>query len=243
MKWIAAPVLAVFAAWACAASASPPTLVKSPDYAKDAEAFPTLSGRSQAVARINAALRAENAAARTAVANCLYGGATPETGYWWEQAVDVPLLGARYVAFWAHGNQSCGGAHPNALSIPMTFDLASGQRVDWSLLLPDAWLRPGPGLKRSMTWGIPVAAKLKALYIDQARREDLAPECLAAFADRFLGFDFWPDGKGKGLAMAAQALPHAIEGVCGGPVILPLEALQAAGVDAALVHDIGAAGR
>ncbi len=243
MKWVIVPALLAFTAMTGAAASSPPDLVKSPSFTRDAEAFPTLAGASKGIVRINAALRAINERSRTEIANCLFGGATPLTHYWWEQAVDVPLLGERYVAFWVHGNRSCGGLHPNALSLALTFDLVSGGRVDWLQLLPDAWFRPGPGLKRSMTWGTPVSKQLKSLFIDQARRRALATDCLTAFADPFLGFDFWPDGKAKGLAMAAQALPHAIEGVCGGPVILPLEALQAAGVDAALVHDIGAAGR
>ena len=78
-------------AWAASA---PPTLRKTPNLAKNAEAYPTLVGATQATARINRAVRAANARQREDMKDCRRDA--PQDGYWWEQSVDAPLIGAHF---------------------------------------------------------------------------------------------------------------------------------------------------
>ena len=110
MKSIVFAVLVALAASPTSAASAPPTLRKTPDFAKDAEAYPTLVGATKAIARINRALRAANAQATQDIEECRRDA--PPEDYVWEQSVDAPLIGAHFVSFWAHGNMSCGGAIP-----------------------------------------------------------------------------------------------------------------------------------
>ena len=224
-----AALLAAPAAWPAEAA---PTLRRTPDLAKDAEAYPTLAGASQGVAKINRALAALNAKRRKEIRDCRHAAGRD---YEWGQAVDVPLLGDHFVSFYVHGDQSCGGAHPNTIDESATFDLQSGELVNWNVLLGDNLLgreANGPDLRPS--------PRLRALVLAEADKNQADPDCRAAFADAKTSFDFWPDARAKGLAVHAQSLPHAIEGACGEAVIIPLAALKALDVSGPLVADIEA---
>ena len=142
MKSIAFAVLIALAAppgWPSAWAASAPmTLRKTPNLAKNAEAYPTLIGATPAIARINRALQAANARQREDMKDCRRDA--PQDGYWWEQSVDAPLIGAHFVGLLAQGNMSCGGAHPNCITEALVFDLRTGERADWRKLLPASLL-------------------------------------------------------------------------------------------------------
>lgn len=218
-------------AWAASA---PPTLRKTPNLAKNAEAYPTLVGATRATARINRAVRAANAGQREDMKDCRRDA--PQDGYWWEQSVDAPLIGAHFLSLWAHGNLSCGGAHPNLIDEALTFDLKSGERVDWRRRLP-ALLRAAPG-RASGGAGAIASPALTALFIDESEKEGVGADCKEAFAEQEMKFDFWPDAKAKGLAMRAVNLLHWAEGPCSGPVTIPVEALKQFGFDGSLIKDI-----
>ena len=119
MKAIAFAVLVALIAPPALAASAPPTLRKTPNLAKNAEAYPTLVGATPAIARINRALQAANAKQREDMKDCRRDA--PQDGYWWEQSVDAPLIGAHFVSLWAHGNLSCGGAHPNFIDEALRF--------------------------------------------------------------------------------------------------------------------------
>ncbi len=238
MKSIVFAVLVTLAASPTSAAGAPPTLSKTPDFAKDAEAYPTLVGASKAIARINRALRAANAQRLKDIEECRRDA--PPGDYVWEQSVDAPLLGAHFVSFWAHGNMSCGGAHPNVLMETLVFDLSTGERVDWRKLLP-AQLRGAPGGASDGTAPSPdeiASPALTALFIAESNKEGVGADCKEAFAEQAMNFEFWPDAKGKGLAMRAANLLHWAEGPCSGPVTIPAETLKRLGVDALLIQDI-----
>jgi hypothetical protein len=242
MKSIVFAVFVALAASPASAASAPPTLRKTPDFAKDAEAYPTLVGATQAIARINRALRAANAQRFKDIEECRR--AVPPEDYVWEQAVDAPLLGAHFVSFWAHGNMSCGGAHPNFIDEAFVFDLGAGEPVDWRKLLP-AQLRGAPGRASDGTAPPPdeiASPALTALFIAESDKEGVGADCKEAFAEQEMNFEFWPDAKAKGLAMRAANLPHWAEGPCSGPVTIPAATLKSLGADALLIHDIETGG-
>ena len=142
----------------------------------------------------------------------------PQDGNWWEQSVDAPLLGAHFVSLWAHGDMSCGGAHPNSIDEAFVFDLSSGEPVDWRKLL-SAQLRGEPGQASDGT--VPpreeiASPALTALFIAESEKEGVGPDCKEAFAEQDMDFAFWPDAKAKGLAMRAVNLLHWAEGPAAG---------------------------
>ncbi len=216
--------LAAQPAWA---ASSPQPLRPAPNLAKDAEALPTLVGGTRAITKINRALAAANARQLKDMKDCLRDA--PEEGFWWEQAAEATLLGARYVSFYRHGNFSCGGAHPNFIMDAFVFDLRTGKPVDWRKLLPPELIgKPGPEL---------ASPQLTALFI-AASDKDSAPECKEEFEHVNLRFELWPDAKARGLAMHTSSLQHSVEGVCAGPTTIPLATLKTLGVNAALLRDI-----
>ncbi len=242
MKSILLAVLVALAAAPASGASAPPSLRATPDLAKDAEGFPTLLGATPAIARINRALRAANAQRTKDIEDCRRDA--PPGDYTWEQWVDAPLLGAHFVSFWAHGNNSCGGAHPNFVMEALVFDLSTGERVDWTKLLP-ADLRGKPGRASDGTplqpdeIASPAAA---ALFIAESEKEGVGADCKEAFAEQEMDFEFWPDAEAKGLAMRADNLLHWAEGPCSGPATIPVETLKRLGVNAALIEDIESGG-
>ena len=232
MKLIAFAALVSLAAPSASAVSAPPMLHKTPNLAKNAEAYPTLVGATPAIARINRALRAANAKQSEDMKDCRRDA--PQDGYWWEQSVDAPLIGAHFVSLLAQGNLSCGGAHPNFIVEALVFDLSTGARVDGRTLLP-VQLRGKP----DQAADIPIASPaLTALFIDQSEKEGVGASCNEAFAEQEMSFTFWPDAKAKGLAMRAANLLHWAEGPCSGPVTIPIETLKRIGFDALLIEDI-----
>jgi hypothetical protein len=242
VKSIALAVLVALIAPPAWAADAPPTLRKTPNLAKSAEAYPTLVGATRAIARINLALQAANAKQHADMKDCQRDA--PQDGYWWEQSVDAPLIGAHFVSLWAHGNLSCGGAHPNLVDQALVFDLSTGERVDWRKLLP-APLRGEPGRASDGTAasaGAIASPALTALFIDESEKEGVGADCKEAFGQQEMKFAFWPDAKAKGLAMRAANLLHWAEGPCSGPVTIPIATLKRLGVDAPLIEDIETGG-
>jgi hypothetical protein len=241
MKSIAFAVFVVLVmppAWPPAWAASgPPTLRKSPNLAKSAEAYPTLAGATSAIVRINRVLQSANAKQRDDMKDCRRDA--PHDGYWWEQSVDATLLGAHFVSLWAHGNMSCGGAHPNLVDEALVFDLKTGERVDWRRLLPAPLRgesrRPSDGPMPAEAIASPA---LTALFVEESEKEGVGADCKAAFAEQDVNFEFWPDAKAKGLEMRAANLLHWAEGPCSGPVTIPAATLKRLGFDALLIEDI-----
>ena len=246
MKSIAFAVLAALIApsvWPSAwAASAPPTLHGTPNLAKNAEAYPTLVGPTPAIARINRALRAANAKQREDMKDCRRDA--PRDGYWWEQSVEAPLIGAHFVSLLAQGNMSCGGAHPNFIAEALVFDLRTGERVDWRKLLPASLLaEPGRASNGTAAPTDAIASPaLTALFIEESEKEGVGADCKEAFGEQTMNFVFWPDAKAKGLAMRATNLLHWAEGPCSGPATIPIETLKRLGVDALLIEDIATGG-
>jgi hypothetical protein len=242
LKTVSIAILVALIASSASAANAPPTLRKTPNLAKNAEAYPTLVGATPAIARINRALQAANAKQRDDMKDCRRDA--PQDGYWWEQSVDAPLIGAHFVSFTAQGNMSCGGAHPNFIDEALVFDLRTGERVDWRKFLPASWLAaPGrPAAGGNPSTDAIASPALTALFIDASDKEGVGADCQEAFGQQEMTFDFWPDAKARGLAMRAANLLHWAEGPCSGPVTIPAETLRRLSFDGALIEDIETGG-
>jgi hypothetical protein len=79
MKSMLVAILVALAAPPAWAASAPPIVRKTPNLAKDAEAFPTLVGATTAIARINRALQAANAEQLDEMKDCLRDA--PQDGY------------------------------------------------------------------------------------------------------------------------------------------------------------------
>jgi hypothetical protein len=184
MKLIALAVLVALAAPPASAASASLTLRKTPNLAKDAEAYPTLVGATSAIARINRALQAANARQREDMKDCRRDA--PQDGYWWEQSVDAPLIGAHFVSLLAQRNMSCGGAHPNFVAEAVVFDLRTGEPIDWRKRLPASLLaEPSRASGGAASPANAIASPaLTALFIDESEKEGVGADCKEAFGEQ-----------------------------------------------------------
>ena len=83
----------------------------------------------------------------------------------------VRMRGPDYFALLVSEELSCGGAHPSNALTPITYDIATGQRVNWpNLFGAEAKVRrayePEPGERPTDLFASPV---LHAIYLKQVR--------------------------------------------------------------------------
>ena len=91
-------------------------------------------------ARINAALRREDARAIEAAHEChaSYQGVEQENaGGKWMRSVSVTMAGPRYLAYQVSDSYYCGGPYPNdGLRSDFVYDLGTGAPVNWLRVFP-----------------------------------------------------------------------------------------------------------
>ena len=239
--FVAASLLALSAA---SAADRVVTLRVPPALKKDLDAMPRIAKPAdRAERRINAALNRLDVQLIKDVAECKDNDGKPGE---WERSIEVSMHGPGYLSFLIHDNTSCGGAHPNADTSALVFDLKTGAAADWRRVLP-------PALTGTMTPDAPGLLSSKRLYdlyvagYDiRPGASDAPPECKdavrAAGASQPPVMEVWPDAKSGGLAVSFE-LPHAVQGVCGEAVTIPIATLRAEGAKPALLEAIEAAGK
>lgn len=139
-RLIAATAAAALALSACSEQQEPkgngPTqdvaqavaLEGQPDIAAGVQALPRLVGEDPAIAAINADLTRIDTEAKS-------DGCDGGPGF--ERTVTEPMTGPGYFTVYIAKNYACeGAAHPSTDEAPITWDLATGQRVDWAAALP-----------------------------------------------------------------------------------------------------------
>ena len=105
-----------------------------PPVGKNVAAMPRIIAPVDAAeTRINAAVRRLDATVSKAADACKGLDGKPGD---WERAIDVPMRGPGYLSYVITDNLSCGGAHPDAATMLIVYDLRSGAPVDWTRLLP-----------------------------------------------------------------------------------------------------------
>ncbi|ACL58590.1 hypothetical protein [Methylobacterium nodulans] len=220
------------------------------DLAKGLAALPRIAApRDAAEEAINAALARLDAKARKAAAECRKESGGRGS---WERTVAVAMRGPRFLSYAITDSAFCGGAHPNAGTMAIVYDLVSGAPVDWTTLLPPALtgqvaLATGMDGTRMVTLA---SRRLHALYLAGYRPKTDSPKaeaaedaaCREAVAS---GFDTppammaWLDAREGGLALSFD-LPHAVQ-ACADAVVIPTAVLRQEGAKPLLLQAVEAA--
>lgn len=215
------------------------TFVDTPPLSPKVAAAARLAGSSAPIAAINADLALVDAMGRQAAMDCEGGGFT--------RAVTQPMTGPGYVTYMVSDEYECGGPYPSTSQTPITYDLATGRRVDWSNALPN-WgvtsdsLTDMPAGSTASVHSMALARWYSARMLANPDQEWLA-DCRDVFDPQSLndgGFAIWADAGNESLSVSPQ-LPHVVQ-ACGEQASLSAEDLVAAGVPADMIAALKAAG-
>jgi hypothetical protein len=215
--------------------------------AADLAAFPRLVAApdDKGAERINQALDRRDRQLQSAVKDCRSNSDRPADATW-SRVISVAMRGPRYLSLVANDSWDCGGAHPDFSLLVLVYDLNSGSPVNWTRLLPVSLIQ-GTSLDSAgdgTQIGVVSSRALQALYLKAQSsdpKEPLDPECRDVLSDPGLKFNIWPDGKGDGLALQTQGLPHVVAACGSDSVIVATSTLRKLGVQPALLAAIDAA--
>ena len=215
-------------------AASAGTLTAPKPLVKDVDALPKLTARDAASVKINNALQKLDKQVLKARKECVSGKNTS-----WMRTVTTTMAGPQFLSFYVTDSVDCGGAHPDAASFALVYDLKTGKAVDWSKLLPKALVESSStdsGADGSII-GVVGSKQLSQLYIESLGT-DLDKDCKEVLVEGDLKFILWlEDGhKGQkaqgqntqGLVVQTTSLPHVVQ-ACADTVTLPLARLQQIG--------------
>lgn len=225
-----------------------PTLTLLPELARGVAALPRLTGDTEAIRAINADLERMDAQVRKAIPECFAEGVQHPD---WTRIVDAPSTGPRFFSLTILDDLYCGGNHPNNARLSVTYDLSTGRRVNWSDLLPVAFVGPldettsvfdfdftvsrSPTLFGWLRGKIPVQTEE-----DRSWFEDCAPLYQGGVGGSSLMISI--DAEHEGLAIETVSLPHAAR-ACGSNEVMPIAELQRIGAAPMLIEAIRTAHR
>jgi hypothetical protein len=217
----------------------------TPDLGKDIAALPRLVGTTRAIAAINADLDTLDAAARESAASC----DNPDGGY--SRWITQPMTGPAFVTYAISEEYNCGGPYPSTGQTTVTYDLASGRRLDWSDVLKAMNANNGdtegmPAGSVPIVYSPALAAwyvrTIKAQIAGQDGGSEWMDQCAPVFdAEEFStnGFRLSVDAEAGGLTVSPE-LPHVVQ-ACGDAAIMDAPAMRANGVDARLIEALATA--
>jgi len=231
-----------------AGAAGDPILVEKPRLSADIEAMPRLSGDSPAIVRINAELDRLDA---TAVADAGECGrmADSQEGDGWTRTITRPMTGPAYLTLREHLEIFCGGAYPSTSQTPITWDLSTGERVNWVALLPGLGLvqdQAEEGMPTDYVYSVR-SPRLETLYerkmLAEATDAEWREQCRDVWTPKAgdelgQGFRVWADAEHGGVAIDAD-YAHVVQ-ACGGTVYLTADEMREAGAPAALIDALAA---
>lgn len=219
-------------------SADAVTFVAKPGLSPTAEALPRLAGDSARIASINADLDKVDALDASNLADC--------DGGEWNRSVLKPMTGPGYITLWVAQDYYCGGAYPATSQTALTYDLATGQRVDWDTAIP------GLNLVADSLEGLPEG------YVVNVRSATLAgwygpkmlasadPEwveqCASTFEPDMLvdqGFKIWADAENGGISVSPD-FPHVSQ-ACADTATMTTDDLKTFRADPKLIDAVAAA--
>lgn len=223
----------------CCTAAGAAMLTEPKPLAKDVDALPKLTAQDAVSSGLNKALQKLDKKVLEARKTCISGKNTS-----WTRTVTTTMAGPQFLSFYVTDSAYCGGAHPDAASIALVYDLKTGKAVDWSKLLPKALVETSTldTAADGSTIGVIGSKKLSQLYIEGLGK-DIDKDCKQALAETELKFIIWLDdghqgqsaqgqskqGQSKpGLGVQTTSLPHATQ-ACADTVTLRLAQLQQIG--------------
>lgn len=221
-------------------------LIGRPDTVEGVEALPRLTGDGRAARQfehLTGALDDTGAAERT---HCM--AAAPERSQW-SRRVTVPMSGPRFASLVIRDVASCGDTPPSATELRMTYDLATGDTIDWSSVLPPDLIEPRDQAD-TLDFVYEATVRSKALiawHADQVLAS-MDAQTRANCEGRILdpsqtgGLRIWLDAERGGLAIA-PALMGQGAAACAQSSIMPTEELRRRGAADELVDAIDAAHR
>lgn len=221
------------------AAATAVTFAETAPLSESVATAPRLVGDSAPLAAINADLARMDAMATTNASECEGGGYT--------RTVTQPMTGPGYVSYMISDEFDCGGPYPSTSQTPVTYDLATGGRVDWTTALPN-WavtadsLTDMPAGSVALVHSMALARWYSAKMMASTDQEWLA-ECREVFDPESLndsGFTLWADAGNDSLTVAPE-LPHVVQ-ACGEQASLSADDLTAAGVSPAMIAALKTAG-
>ncbi len=224
---------------------TPVAFAARPDLGKDIAALPRLVGPTPSVAAINADLDRLDAAAHKSAASC----ENQDGGY--SRWISQPMTGPAFVTYAISEEYNCGGPYPSTSQTTVTYDLASGQRLDWAAVLKAMNVTTGdtegmPAGSVPIVYSPALAAwyvrTIKAQIVSQDGGSEWMEQCAPVFdAEEFSsnGFRLSADAEAGGL-MVSPDLPHVVQ-ACGDAAIMDGAAMRAYGVEGRLIEALATA--
>jgi hypothetical protein len=203
------------------ADALPEYIVFQPRLAPDVAAMPRVLQTGAAAEKINERLDLMDRSEASAMAECADG---PHR--FWERWIDIAFATSGFLGVVSHTGFYCSGAaHPETYSRAVTFDLATGEPVDWREVFPAS-------LRNSEDFSFPTdilrgSLELTDIYVAQNRTS--GAECRDTVAGRPHDFLVYPRDNPVGLVLTPVDLAYA-EKACADPVVIPLTVLRSMGL-------------
>jgi hypothetical protein len=232
-----AAALAIVATGAVQAAPFAVVLRTPPPLFKDSDSMPRIvSPGTPAAARINADLARIDAQWVAETRECRKAAEGGET--YFTRGYSMRMRGPDYFALLISEEEDCGGVHPSNALTPLTYDLATGERVEWlKLFAPAAKVRrayePEPGEAPSDLFRSPV---LHAIYLKQVRAGGSGAdweECASSLEDPELAFQIVPNAE-EGAVELLPELPRVVM-ACGDSAYLTPADLGRLGVEPRLI--------
>jgi len=210
-----------------------------PDLAEGVGSLPRLVGEGGAVAAINADLDRRDAAA--GVTGCEDGGGGFERG------VTQPMTGPGFISFWISEGRFCEGtAHPSFDQSAITYDLATGQAVDWVAAAPGLELTRGDTIGQPVGYVSGVSSTVLSGWYSAEALASTDQEHAEQCADRWtpealegVGFRIWLDAQNGGLSINPQ-FAHVSQG-CADTATLNAEEMRRFGVSPTIIDAVATA--
>ena len=214
------------------------TFQAQPDLAEGVGALPRLVGDSAAITAINADLQRLDAAV---LANSCEGGGGIERG------VSQPMTGPGYITFWiAEGYYCEGAAHPSFDQTALTYDLATGQRVDWVAAAPGLQLTRGDTTDMPANYVPSLSSNVLSAWYSRKMLASTDAERLSDCGDVWTtesladtSFKLWLDAEDGGLSVGPE-FAHVVQG-CADTTTMNAEEMRTNGVSAAIIQAVATA--
>lgn len=231
-----------------ATAAAAVALTEKPKLSEEIEALPRLAGEGEGAARINAEFDRMDAVAVSQAGECatMARESANGEGGGWSRWITRPMTGPTYLTVREHLEIYCGGAYPSASQTAVTYDVATGQRVDWAQSLPGLNLTAATFedmpqdyvvLVQSAALGAWYSAKMLALP-----DAEWVAQCREVFDPAALGeqtFNIWADAENGGVTVQPD-FPHVAQ-ACAESATLTAADLQQFNASPALIEAIAAA--
>jgi hypothetical protein len=204
--------------------------------------------RDDAERKINAAVQRLDVRLGQAIAECATAAKESHTNSDWQRTARATMHGPGFISFEIIDSTYCGGAHPEAVTMSIVYDLKTGAPVDWTTLLPPSLtgkvaLRQGADGTKMITLSSPRLTELyfAGYHLDEKPGTD--DDCRQAMKDAAAASPpammVWLDAQAGGLAIQFD-VPHVIQ-ACADPVVIPSATLRQHGASPRLVEAIEAA--